>query len=149
MDFKLVSLVLIVLAASQLAMAMEKEKNDIFKAIREHDVFAVRNFLDSKNINSVDANGDTPLMVACVRYIWAAESIDPYHPDSGYARKNDSWSIIEELLKKGANVNAGDKKGNTPLAYACSVDQIRLVRELLKYKANVHKGNLCPAAPAN
>lgn len=58
-------------------------------------------FLSTKDINTVDSDGRTPVS-------WAAEH-----------RGKES---VSTLLQFGADVNKADKDGNTPLHYACSCD---------------------------
>jgi len=49
--------------------------------------------------------------------------------------KNDYIEIIDLLLKNGANVNAFDLKGRTPLHLACGYNNIEIVRLLLEKKS--------------
>lgn len=51
----------------------------------------------------------------------------------------DDLSCISELLERGAEVNAINKAGMTPLQEACSMGNKELVELLLRYGANINK----------
>ena len=59
----------------------------------------------------------------------------------------NSRTVLEALLDNGANVNASDKEGNTPLLLASKEGHEALVRGLIEENANItHKvgrGNYC------
>jgi ankyrin repeat protein len=72
----------------------------LFKAIRDGDLKAVRAQLDAGvYVNACDADGNTPLLLAAI-----------------YAGPE----CVELLLKKGADVNAANKLGATPLHRAAT-----------------------------
>src|SRR5207244_615511 len=50
-------------------------------------------------------------------------------------------SVIRAFIQKGANVNAVDKSGYTPLMYACLSGQLDLVKELVALGARVSDVN--------
>ena len=50
-------------------------------------------------------------------------------------------SIIEEIIKKGADVNKADKDGQTPLHYACYNGHTETARALIEKEADVNKAN--------
>ena len=54
------------------------------------------------------------------------------------AAKNGNWSIVEFLLRRGADVNVNNHDGETPLIIACSVNDFKIVKYLIEqYNANV------------
>jgi ankyrin repeat protein len=77
-----------------------------------------------KNINQVDINGNTSLILAI---------------------KHKNITIIEELLKiKNININWENNSGKTALMYAGMSDNIEMVRLLINCKnCNVSKKNVC------
>lgn len=62
---------------------------------------------------------DTPLMVSC---------------------NNNHIDIVKSLIKKGANLNQKNKKGNTPLLVACYKDE-SIAEYLIKKKADIYLEN--------
>ena len=69
------------------------------------------------NINAVDNNGRTPLMIAVFR---------------------DQGAIVKILLENGAQVNFQDNKGETALMYSVLINNEDIARLLIKKGANVH-----------
>ena len=55
----------------------------------------------------------------------------------------DHALCIKSLIRKGGNVNGGDKDGNTHLIYACWSGNSRCVSALLRAGADVNKTNSC------
>ena len=53
------------------------------------------------------------------------------------ASQNDSRQLVEMLLRIGANVNAGDQNGDTPLHWAAWQGDEDRVRQLLAYQPNM------------
>ena len=53
----------------------------------------------------------------------------------------DSNGCISELIKHGAQVNATNKEGRSPLQEACTIGDNELVDLLLKYGANINELN--------
>ncbi|KAI1084220.1 hypothetical protein F5B20DRAFT_524057 [Whalleya microplaca] len=76
-----------------------KMDHEVWGAIKEGDFFTVRDMLSQKTISPSDRNemGQTLLH---------------------YAIEHGSLPICEALVQKGADINARDRLGNTPLAHA-------------------------------
>lgn len=72
--------------------------------------------LQSKEVDAVDADGNTALQSAVV---------------SGDAQK------VEQLLQKGATVDAQNNEGYTALSYALTSENIEIVKQLLSKRASV------------
>lgn len=64
--------------------------------------------------------------------------------DGVYIDKDNNTTVLEELLKAGANPNAQDKKGNTPLFV---LDQAEQISMLLRYGANPNIKNKMGQTP--
>lgn len=85
-------------------------------AVREGHKDIVQLFLDSKwDLNSRNNNQETPLHVAAY----------------------SSLLIVELLLKAGANVDAIDEDGETPLSFAARMGSAEIVKALLNAGANI------------
>ncbi|XP_055998778.1 uncharacterized protein LOC125653998 isoform X1 [Ostrea edulis] len=116
-----------------------KQESEINRLVEEHrllvlscysgDIQTVRVLLPvcRKAINGIgqvsediDCCHDTPLTAACV---------------GGHV------SIMEELVKAGADVNLQDRRGNTPLIAACKGGHVSIVEELVKAGADVNLQN--------
>ena len=54
---------------------------------------------------------------------------------------SDSPECVELLIKKGADINAKDNDGNTPLMISGSTNGIRSMKVLLKYNVNLNDEN--------
>jgi len=67
------------------------------------------------------------------------EKVTPLH----LACENPNYKIIEYLVEKGADVNAKDKKGNTPLHYLVGREfcDLKIVKFLIKSGAKVNAKN--------
>ncbi|RWS01482.1 hypothetical protein B4U79_14435 [Dinothrombium tinctorium] len=108
---------------------------DIFDIIEDQDVDFLEDELASglHNVNAVDKFGFSPILLAAwygeksltkslIKYgaIFSDESrpsgvpCDPLH----IAARKNAFEVIKLLVKKGANVNAIDDAGKTPLWYA-------------------------------
>ncbi len=64
--------------------------------------------------------------------------------DGAYIDKDSNITVLEGLLKAGANPNAQDKKGNTPLFV---LDQAEQIAVLLRYGANTNIKNKMGQTP--
>lgn len=93
----------------------------LIKAIEKGDTIKARILITSgKEINKSNKQGETPLIMACIR---------------------EKQDIVKLLLEKGANPNRGNKQGETPLYVACEFGNIGIVKLLLGYGANINTSN--------
>ncbi|KAK5905715.1 hypothetical protein CgunFtcFv8_001645 [Champsocephalus gunnari] len=76
----------------------------------------------------VKPSGNTPLHLAVVSMTLRA-----------FKTLQDDTSCISELLERGAEVNAVNNAGITPLHEACSMGNTELVELLLRYGANINQ----------
>ncbi|KAM9354593.1 kinase D-interacting substrate of 220 kDa B isoform 1-T2 [Pholidichthys leucotaenia] len=89
----------------------------LFSYVDEEDLAAMKAHLDKfADVDSRSDNGQTPLMVAA---------------------EQGSLEIVEELIRRGANVNLDDVDCWTALISAAKEGHIEVVRELLENNANV------------
>ena len=110
---------------------------------------------DPSAINTVNDQRQTPLHLACseghtdiAKLILSSPAAKVNLFDSQqktplmYATENQWHSIIDELLKRKADTDLKDRKGNTALHYACKVPSTGLVKALVqKGGANVNIKN--------
>jgi|GEM_PF-2676506 len=133
MNLKLISLALLVLSISQLAVAMEKKVSvsvkplafeQVMDAIERGDgLKVVQDFIMAGgNVNQYSKYGTTFLHKAC------------------FANKQ---AIVEKLIENGANVNLPDEEFNgAPLHYAALAGHANIVRLLVENGADInHKDN--------
>ncbi|KAH9487507.1 hypothetical protein Btru_074133, partial [Bulinus truncatus] len=102
------------------------------------------------DVNKVDKNGITPLMLASLHNNSAIAEILLSHNADVSAVDKKGWSalmfasqagcsnIAEMLMNIGANADQRSASGWSPLAIACLNGHIETVKVLLKYKADVN-----------
>lgn len=123
--------------------------DQVFSSIRHNDVGRIKQLLKSNYHFAIyDDKSRTPLMAALLAaHQEIAELLLPVtaqldHIDKNnnraihFAATNGYTDIVEQLLKKGVNINAQDGLGNTALIIAIRHDDAKLVRLLLSYKAS-------------
>ncbi|XP_067337026.1 kinase D-interacting substrate of 220 kDa B isoform X1 [Channa argus] len=89
----------------------------LFSYVEEENLAAIKAHLDRfKDVDSRSDNGQTPLMVAA---------------------EQGNVDIVEELIRRGANVNLDDVDCWTALISAAKEGHIEVVRELLENNANL------------
>ena len=120
-------------------LAKETNEDRLLRACAEghyHQVVALlRQHVVIDNIHSIDVNcrdekdGDTPLHKACHHAMLF---------DAGNECGEDDLHLVEFLLQHGADVNATDRGGLTPLHWACVYHDVELVKLLVQHGANIH-----------
>jgi len=91
--------------------------DDIFTAIRSIDYVSINVLLsDGIDIDTVDGDGNTPLMVA-------AEVGNP--------------RIVDIILSHNPDVNKQNKKGETALMIAAETGQLEICKKLVSHRARV------------
>ncbi|XP_068435979.1 kinase D-interacting substrate of 220 kDa B isoform X1 [Clinocottus analis] len=89
----------------------------LFSYVEEENLAAIKAHLDKfKDVDSRSDNGQTPLMVAA---------------------EQGNLEILQELIKRGANVNLDDVDCWTALISAAKEGHIEVVKELLENNANL------------
>jgi len=87
----------------------------------------LKKYIENNNINKQNANGSTPLILAC---------------------SENSFDLAQFLIKQGANVNLPDKEGNSPLHNTIlQTKNVKLVSILIKKGANVDSKNYLGLTP--
>ena len=107
----------------------------------QYNLVGVRNQLAAgANVNYSDAEGRTPLMLASnVRTSRPVGDVNHEEWETTNAERH--YTIVRVLLDAGANVNAADKHGNTPLSYAAIGEDAAIGGLLLERGANVNTPN--------
>ncbi|XP_034431903.1 kinase D-interacting substrate of 220 kDa B isoform X5 [Hippoglossus hippoglossus] len=89
----------------------------LFSYVEEENLAAIKSHLDKfKDVDSRSDNGQTPLMVSA---------------------EQGNLEIVQELIRRGANVNLDDVDCWTALISAAKEGHIEVVRELLENNANL------------
>ncbi|XP_039992526.1 kinase D-interacting substrate of 220 kDa B isoform X4 [Xiphias gladius] len=89
----------------------------LFSYVEEENLAAIKAHLDKfKDVDSRSDNGQTPLMVAA---------------------EQGNLEIVQELIRRGANINLDDVDCWTALISAAKEGHIEVVRELLENNANL------------
>lgn len=97
-------------------------KDNIFTAIRSIDYVSINVLLsDGVNIDTVDQEGNTPLMVA-------AQIGNP--------------RIVDIILSHKADVNKQNNMGETALMIAAKTGQLEIVEKLVSHNANILTRNI-------
>jgi len=100
------------------ALPMQAEFSNLFKAARHSKLSEVQDGLDAgARIDGRDEHGNTLLHVAA---------------------QNGHKKLLKLLLRRGANVNLQNNKGNTPLHYCYAYGYGDLGKEYLVEKAGAH-----------
>jgi enediyne biosynthesis protein E4 len=111
------------LPANQEIVISEENNEDFFRAVRANDLEAAQLALnDGINVKTTDRWGNTALIFAV------------------HATENPA--LVNLLLKRGAEVNAGNHQGETALMYVASKGQTGLVKILLENGADVNRKNI-------
>lgn len=130
----------------------------IYQAIRTNDLTAIRALLRDTPVDRVDAQGQTPLMVAAafgsdaaVRLLITSGANARAKTDAGLTALHlaaTNAAKVRLLLDAGADVKAASSAGRTPLIIAASANgNIDVVRLLLARGANVNDADSVGITP--
>ncbi|MGE4490749.1 MAG: ankyrin repeat domain-containing protein [Kiritimatiellales bacterium] len=113
--------------------AAEEKKGPLIQAVWEGNITEVRQLLArGVNIDERDAGGSTPLIIVA----------GPGPRFSGV-----SVDIFNLLLNHGADVNATDEHGETPMSEAARAGRAGFVRQLMERGANIHTKDFLGRTP--
>jgi len=123
---------LLTVIISAMLIARQSYTEKIHHVAKKGSIEDIKKILTNHiQINQQDENGNTPLHIACCRTF--NQKFFPYYAKEFKNKKNqfyqETFKIVKLLIKKGANINAKTKKGNTPLHEA--VENIILVSKNL------------------
>ena len=120
--------------STTLMVATNDSKDDVVKALIDHGA----------DVNITDKNDWTPLMCAAkkgdlriVQALLSAPHININSKNTSgstalmVAIENTRDEVVKALINKGANVNAADNKGWTPLLFAAQEGYLKIVQALL------------------
>ncbi len=129
--------ILLIIGLSLIAMAgiqanpSDTIKNNIFTAIRSIDYTSINILLsDGTAVDTVDRQGNTPLMIAAkIGNPRIVDIILSHNPDLNktnnkgatalmIATESGQRHIVEKLIKQGADISIRDKNGDTALSLA-------------------------------
>jgi hypothetical protein len=124
----------------------------LFTAVREGSVKALESLLSSPqtNVNAVNADGETPLMLAAIRgSLPAVQALvkrgaavnRPGWAPLHYACSGPDNGVAAFLIANGAELNARSDNGTTPLMMAARYGNGDLVPLLLKAGAEPRAAN--------
>ena len=108
-----------------------QEKSNVY-ANQRQNLVTVQNLVNEENLNQnveLSLNQENPLLFALT-----ASNPDKTKPDL-----DDRFELVERLIEKGADVNAQDEKGRTPLSMAIKMEGNRTAGLLFKNGADVTK----------
>lgn len=114
----LASLFIVITIFNPQILPAENAEEQMVKAAQKGDAARVRSLLDQ----GVSANSRHKLTG------WSALTVASYH---------GSLEVVRILIRAGADVNARDKTGGTPLLKAATVPDAENISELLKIKAEI------------
>jgi uncharacterized protein len=122
---------------------------DVFDIARKGTVAEMKALMaiNKDTIQAINANGFSPLLLACYRgnievamfLIEHVKQIDAISKEGTALTAcvfKGEFALAEKLLQKGANPNMADETGITCLMMAIQVEKIELVKLLLQYKAD-------------
>jgi ankyrin repeat protein len=123
-------------------------------ACHEGFVSVIRRLVEmGADINALDNNGSTPLVIACISGHEAAAFLllhlgaDGKTWKDGDGRSALYWacmeglvSVIRRLVDMGADINQQDNDGITPLIWACESGKEAMAHLLLEFGADVNRG---------
>jgi hypothetical protein len=123
------------------ALLTAAENGDLQRAVEAIEASKKEGF--PVNINARDANGRTPvILLAMWRDPYQLEGDEDEEDIEEANRHSDTqMTFMKRLLNEGADINARDKKGNTPLLYAAGLGSLFNNPERLRSKsyANVQE----------
>ena len=119
---------LLVKAGANVNARNKYDETVLHKACEYEDVELIMYLLGKEvDVNAVDDQGKTPLLVALYGYI---------------SDEKERLEIVRKFIEKGANVNVKDTiDKNTPLHLACDKGDIEIVKLLVENKANTKEKN--------
>jgi len=115
-------------------LASAADVPSIFDAVRSGDAEAVKRILetDAKAVKATNENGDTPL------HVLTAQISVGIGFDGSASRVQSLSPVAAVLVAKGADLNAKNKLGYTPLLCAIGRDQIPLAKFLVEKGCDVN-----------
>src|SRR5512145_3028533 len=142
------SAIVVVLLVSGVAAQTPPASDRFYQAIRQDDLTALRTLVRDEGVNTRDAQGQTPLMLAAafgsleaVRTLIASGADVKASSAAGLAALHfaaDDLTKTRMLLDTGADANAVTQLGRTPLIVAASTsDSADVVRLLLSRGAHL------------
>ncbi|KAM3076143.1 hypothetical protein ACMFMG_006342 [Clarireedia jacksonii] len=118
---------------------------DLFEAVKKRNGYALRKLLNSENINNLDSDGNTPLLLAAkeghkdvVQLLLATDGVDLNCKDKenltplSWAAWNGHKDVVQLLLAtNGVDLNCRDTYDGTPLLLAAQEGHKDVVQLLL------------------